>query len=198
MFVIVSMKFVILFFCLVVLMSGVLTSGSNNINKKRSLEKVLQPKNIEISDSLCKGIYKGAEFDSKQGDIAHQYSNVMSKIVGDQLKKLYSEGKYSKVDFQHILMTTKGMNDGDNYVVYELVIPFVRVKDKCDARTAFDHCGGWGHAPDIEKRKAGFVERGPKVMAGNELDISDLKTTKEGLQEFWLQWKHIDYQSECK
>ncbi len=152
---------------------------------------------ILINDTICHGIYKGAEFDKEHGDIGHQYSNLMSKVVGNQLKKLYVEEKYSKVDFEHIQMSTKGMNDGDNFVIYELSIPFKRVQYKCDAMTAFDHCGGWGHSPAIEKRKAGFVERGKTVMVDNILDISELKTTKEGLQEYWLQWKHIDYQKEC-
>jgi hypothetical protein len=169
-------------------------------DKKNTVSEVPIKKKIIVTDSLCRGIYKGVEFNMKMrtnGDIAHQHSNVMSKVVGDQLKKLFSEGKYSKVNFDKIEMKTKGMNNGDNYVVYDLTIPFIRVESKCDAMTSFDHCGGWGHAPAIEKRKAGFAEKGTAVMVGNVLDISDLKTTKEGLQEYWIQWKHVDYQSDC-
>ena len=111
-------------------------------NRKKSILTVVSNRNdFEVSDSLCRGAYKGEEFNSEKGDVAHQYSNAMCKIVGDQLKKLYTEGKYSKVDFPNISMTTKGMNDGDNYVEYELLIPFVRVAGKCDAMTAFDHSG---------------------------------------------------------
>lgn len=191
----VMIRFICIGFGLLLMMSF-LTCGNNS---KKPILKVMSNRNdFEVSDSLCRGVYTGEEFNSKNGDIAHQYSNVMSKIVGDQLKKLYIEGKYSKVDFQNISMTTKGMNDGDNYVEYELVIPFIRVKEKCDAMTAFDHSGGWGHVPDIEKRKEGFYSSEKKVLVGNILEISDLKTTKEGLQEYWLQWKHVDYQSDCE
>ena len=189
------MRLLFLFSIFIVLISCAIDVDKKKVEIKKPVLEISD--NILRSDSLCFGIYKGPEFDRAHGDIGHQYSNVMSKVVGDQLKKLYLEGKYSKVDFEHIKMTTSGMNDGDNYVTYELSIPFIRVQNKCEAMTAFDHCGGWGHAPDLEKRKAGFVERGKLVMVGDDLDISDLKKTKEGLQEYWLQWKHIDYQNEC-
>ncbi len=191
------MRFICINCSLIILLTSFSNCGSKH-KKNSNVKNSIQPKEFVISDSLCKGTYKGVEFDSINGDIAHQYSNVMSKIVGDQLKKLYKEKKYSKVDFRNIRMSTKGMNDGDNYVVYELVIPFIRVKEKCDAMTSFDHSGGWGHVPDIEKRKEGFYSSEKKVLVGNILEISDLKTTKEGLQEYWLQWKHVDYQSECE
>jgi len=35
-------------------------------------------------------------------------------------------------------------------------------------------------------------------MEGHELNISDLKTTREGLQEYWIQWKNKKTQSDCK
>ena len=55
----------------------------------------------------------------------------MSAKVGDKLKDLFSEGKYSKVDFEKIEMTTKGMGSGN--VIYYLKIPFARVNSKCEA-----------------------------------------------------------------
>ena len=192
------MRNLLLFSVCIILISCALDKSEEKAEP--AIEIIKNEETVQTSDSVCRGIYRGIEFDSKKrvnGDIAHQYSNHMSKVVGDQLKKLYSEGKYSKVDFKRIEMSTKGMNDGNNYVVYELIIPFVSVENKCDAMTSFDHCGGWGHAPAIEKRKAGFYEKGETVMVGNILEISDLKTTKEGLQEYWLQWKHVDFQSEC-
>ena len=35
-------------------------------------------------------------------------------------------------------------------------------------------------------------------MKGHELDISNLKTTKEGLQEYWIQWKNKKMQFNCE
>ena len=111
----------------------------------------------------CSGKYTGPEFVDEQTalelnltgtDIAHNYSNLMAKHVGEQLKALYNQGKYVKVDLANIQMSTKGMNDGDEYVEYEITIPFIRVKSKYEAMTSFDHCGGWGHPPELAKRKA--------------------------------------------
>jgi hypothetical protein len=35
-------------------------------------------------------------------------------------------------------------------------------------------------------------------MENHELNISELKTTPEGLQEYWIQWKNKETQSVCK
>jgi hypothetical protein len=35
-------------------------------------------------------------------------------------------------------------------------------------------------------------------MDGQALDISELKTTPEGLQEYWIQWKNKIKESNCK
>ncbi len=109
----------------------------------------------------------------------------MSASVGDQLKALYNSGDYSKVDFSKIKMSTEGMGSGN--VVYTLSIPFMAVKEKCNAYTSFDHVGGWNHTPALAQRKAQLKD---VLLRGQHLDISDLKTTAEGLQEYWIQWKH--------
>ena len=150
-------------------------------------------------DSRCKGKYTGPEFNN-QGDIAHQYSNVITKAVAAKLKDLYSRGIYSKVDFNAIKMTTKGMGTGN--VVYAVDIPFIQVNDKCDAMTGFAHVGGWGHTPELEKRKKELLNYIPSgknenVILNNRLYISPLTKTKEGLEEYWIQWKHRDFQSNC-
>ncbi len=77
----------------------------------------------------------------------------------------------------------------------KLSIPFIAVKEKCDAYTSFDHVGGWNHKPSLSKRKA---ELKKALINGQYLDISDLKTTPEGLQEYWIQWKNKIVQSDCK
>jgi hypothetical protein len=151
------------------------------------------------NESGCSGTYTGVEFNGS-GDIAHQYSNIITKSVGLKLKELYKSGTYVKVNFTGIKMSTKGMGSGN--VIYTVNIPFIGVSDKCDAMTGFAHVGGWGHTPALSTRKQellGYIPDGKteNVILGNKLDISQLTTTKEGLQEYWIQWKHRDYQSEC-
>lgn len=147
---------------------------------------------IECSNNECHGQYEGAEF-INGSDVAHQFSNKMSAVVGNKLKELFKMGEYSKVDFDNITMTTKGMGSGN--VIYYLKIPFKRVTSKCEAFTSFDHVGGWNHIPALETRKNQLKNA---LMINQELDISNLKTTPEGLQEYWIQWKNKDIQSMCK
>jgi hypothetical protein len=147
---------------------------------------------ISCSNAECYGHYKGAEF-IEGSDIAHQFSNKMSAKVGDKLKELFKSGEYSKVDFDHIIMTTKGMGSGN--VIYSLKIPFKRVSTRCEAYTSFDHVGGWNHAPALDARKKQLEKA---LMANQELDISELKVTAEGLQEYWVQWRNKISQAMCE
>lgn len=177
----------------------------SEIEKKEILEKygLLKEQVSETpicNEYGCSGKYTGPESNS-QGDIAHQYSNVITKAVAAKLKSLYTQGKFSKVDFENITMTTQGMGTGN--VVYTVDIPFVSVSDKCDAMTGFAHVGGWGHKPELSARKnelLGYVPKGKNqnVILGDELYVSKLNKTPEGLEEYWIQWKHRDFQSECE
>lgn len=153
------------------------------------------------NENGCTGSYKGVEFVDEEymiklhltgTDIAHNYSNVMCRYVGNKLKELFKQGLYSKVDLKNIRMSTKGMGDGDAYVEYKVFIPFVRVKTKRQAMTAFDHCGGWGHRPDIEERKRQLLKG--RIVKGKRLYVSPLKKTPEGLEEYWIQWRHPKFQ----
>ena len=156
--------------------------------------KILENQNgskITCTDQSCEGSYTGPEFIAGS-DVAHQFSNKMSARVGDQLKELYKKEKYVKVDFSNILMSTKGMGSG--YVTYFLKISFVAVSKKCDAYTSFDHVGGWNHKPALSARKNQLSKA---LLPGETLDISDLKTTDEGLQEYWIQWKNKTVQFDC-
>lgn len=153
------------------------------------------------TDSACSGMYRGVEFVSERyidrlelngTDVAHQYSNKMCEYVGNQLKRLYRDSLYSKVDFSKIRISTKGMNGDSNYVEYKVYIPFKRVP-KNQAMTAFDHSGGWGHKPEIKKRKFDLLSSPNKIVKNRKLWISKLFKTKEGLQEYWIQWQHSDY-----
>lgn len=147
---------------------------------------------IICSDNSCEGTYEGPEF-VYGDDVAHQFSNQMSYAVGNKLKELYKLGNYKKVDFSRITMTTAGMGSGK--VIYSLYIPFIKVTEKCDAYTSFDHVGGWNHSPALTRRKQALSN---VLMKGHELYISDLKTTPEGLQEYWIQWKNKYVQADCE
>ncbi len=153
------------------------------------------------TDSACYGMYRGVEFVSEQyidrlklngTDVAHQYSNKMCEYVGKKLKQLYRDSLYSKVDLTKIRLSTKGMNSGEDYVEYKIYIPFKRVP-KNQAMTAFDHCGGWGHKPELAKRKRDLIFSPNKIVKNQRLWISRLYKTKEGLEEFWIQWQHTDW-----
>lgn len=158
-------------------------------DEKTKAEKHNSP--IICNDKKCEGSYIGPEFINGE-DVAHQFSNKMAAAVGDQLKKLYNDKLYSKVDFKKIQMSTKGMGSGQ--VTYILVIPFIRVSKKCDAYTSFDHSGGWNHAPALAAR---IKQLQNALLPNQTLDISELKTTSEGLQEYWIQWKNKTIQLEC-
>jgi len=174
---------------------------------EQQLRRIITEESSEqpiCSETGCKGTYTGPEFSKNCKDIAHQYSNVITKAVAAKLKELYTSGNYVKVDLDKIKMTTTSVSNkcNQNQTTYTVTIPFVKVSNKCDAMTGFAHVGGWGHTPALDARKQqllGYIPDGKteNVILGNKLDISKLTTTKEGLQEYWIQWKHRDYQSEC-
>lgn len=160
--------------------------------EKKTLKIPIESNSIECTDNNCFGTYIGREF-IEGADIAHQFSNKMSYVVGNKLKEFYRNSDYKKVDFSGISMSTKGMGTG--YVAYKLSVPFVKVSLKCDAYTSFDHVGGWNHKPNLSRRRK---ELKGVLFTGHKLNISELKRTAEGLQEYWIQWKNKETQSDCK
>ena len=147
------------------------------------------------TDSFCKVNYSGPEFTIHKGEIidtAHRMSNLISGEVGKKLKSLYNKKKYAKVDLKKIRMTSIDM-DKLGSVKLEIFIPFKRVKNPCEASTGFDHSGGWGHDPEIEDRKKDLSG----IAVCEELEISPLIKTPENFQEYWIQWKHKDFQANC-
>jgi len=176
---------------IIILILGLLSSNSITSEKGITYNST-QKADINCTDNGCQGIYEGAEF-VDGSDIAHQFSNKISKAVGDKLKELYHSREYRKVDFSKISMSTKGMGSG--HVIYKVSIPFITVEEKCDAFTSFDHVGGWNHSPALNARK---MQLNNVLMDGHSLNISELKTTPEGLHEYWIQWKNKKTQFECK
>ncbi|MDF3026528.1 MAG: hypothetical protein K0S23_835 [Fluviicola sp.] len=196
--------------CLLIFALSCESSGNKRIYTSENQEQLVWDSSSNLpftcvidtpfcTDSACSGMYRGVEFVSERyidrldlngTDVAHQYSNKMCEYVGNKLKQLYRDTLYSKVDFSRIRISTKGMNS--NYVEYKVYIPFKRVP-KSQAMTAFDHCGGWGHKPELKKRKFDLLSSPNKIVKNRRLWISRLFKTKEGLQEYWIQWQHSDY-----
>jgi len=172
---------------IIILLATALLSISN----LASAELLIPEYQISCSETQCTGFYKGPEFIGGD-DVAHQLSNKISQAVGDKLKELYKPGAYAKVDFSTIKMTTEGMGSGT--VEYTVIIPLVLVNTKCEAYTSFDHVGGWNHSPALESRKKQLSK---VLLSGEKLAISNLKSTPEGLQEYWFQWKNKVTQLEC-
>jgi hypothetical protein len=157
------------------------------------------------TESGCSGKYTGPEFSKDCSDIAHQYSNVITKAVATKLKELYKSGNYVKVDLDNIKLSATSVNNvcNQNQTTYSITIPFIKVSNKCDAMTGFAHVGGWGHKPELTARKGeiwGYIPPGKSrnTVVDNLLDVSQLTKTPTGLEEYWIQWKHWDYQSDCE
>ncbi|XOV67375.1 MAG: hypothetical protein ACFHU9_17300 [Fluviicola sp.] len=153
---------------------------------------VIKNSQITCDDGGCYGEYFGPE--ERDGiDVAHRFSNLMCERVGMKLKELYKNGKYNRVRLDEIKMSTTGMGTGQ--VRYRLEIPFWPLTQKCLSCTAFDHVGGWGHKPALSKR---LSELEGELLFDDYLDVSQLYTTPEGLQEYWIQWRHKEVQKGCE
>lgn len=158
-----------------------------NTDVDLSVDNGIQTNNILCTTEACIGAYSGPEFVNKL-DIAHQFSNQMANEVGRTLKTNYKKGTFLKVDLGKIKMTTKHMDNRGN-VIYSINIPFVKVSDSCQACTAFDHRGGWGHKVPEKTIISTFKHK-------KKLEYKEC-STPEGLQEFWIQWQHKHWQKNC-
>ena len=178
-------------------LSALLIFSCSNPKKEVKNTKTKPEKNLVIvcNDSFCKVNYSGPEFTIHKGEIidtAHRMSNLISGEVGKKLKILFNNKKYTKVDLKNIRMTSIDMNNLGS-VKLEIFIPFKRVKNPCEASTGFDHSGGWDHDPAIEKRKKQLLG----IAVCEQLEISSLIKTPENFQEYWIQWKHKEFQANC-
>jgi hypothetical protein len=172
-------------------------TGYEKENMKPNRTKLINKKPYQLfcNESFCKVTYNGPEFVTLKGEIidtAHRMSNLISGEVGRQLKSLFDKKKYTKVDLKKIRMTSFDM-DNLGSVKLEIFIPFKGVKKPCEASTSFDHSGGWDHDPEIEERKKKLL----RIAVCEELEISPLIRTPENFQEYWIQWKHKDFQANC-
>ena len=178
-------------------LSALLLFSCSSPKKEVKNTKTKPEKNLVLvcNDSFCSVNYSGPEFTIHKGEIidtAHRMSNLISGEVGKKLKSLFDKKKYAKVDFNKVRMTSIDM-DNLGSVKLEIFIPFKCVKTPCEARTGFDHSGGWDHDPEIEIRK----KKLSGIAVCEELEISSLIKTPENFQEYWIQWKHKDFQANC-
>lgn len=75
------------------------------------------------------------------GDAIHQLSNIAANVVGKDLKQLYSNSKFYKVDMSGIKMDYG--KDTNNKTYYYITIPLVAVKDNKSAYVNIEHRGSW-------------------------------------------------------
>ncbi len=168
---------------------------------KRVILKEQSSPTINISSNGVSGTYIGPS--ENPNDNTHRFINTISTIVGDELKKLYNKGLWTKVNLNGIKLETiidkrlgDRINNNTGQVEFKVDIPFIRVNNACAAYTSFDHRGGWGHG-EGSKLDDLKEELGKAPTPGTSLDISDIKKTPEGLVEYFAQWKNPNYQSHC-
>ena len=191
------MKKIYHFSIFIVLMTFI-SCDSKNVKEESTTESKSNKKPIltsSISDKGFLGKYVGVEFEGKV-DVAHQFSNKATDIIGKHLKKSYEKGEYLKVDFKNTKITTSGLDLKGN-VAFAIEMPFVKV-DKCEAFTGIEHVGTWVNQNN-EKLDARLSEKLQNLttLSVGEADKAYFHT-EQGYKEYWIQFKHKNYQSNCK
>ena len=112
------------------------------------------------------------------------------------VKIILQKGEFLKVDFKNTKITTSGLDLKDK-VEFLIEMPFLKVS-KCDAYTGIEHCGTWVNQND-EKLDARLKEKLQKLTT---LSVGNIDKayyhTDQGYKEYWIQFKHKNYQSDCK
>ena len=181
---------------------AVLGIGLNSCQAKKNKQKSSQPKkeikqvkypndSIRITKDTFFANYEGAEF-NQDGDIAHQLSNRVADTLGKYLKAAFTKGDYLALDFDHTKITTEGL-DLKGSVNYCIQFPFLHT-NKRDAYTGIEHCGSWDNESDYSLYKK-LQER---LVNLQKMSIGSIKTkqftTPEKFKEYWIQFKHKEYQ----
>ena len=167
-------------------------------------QKVTQRKHqtkvsIKISETELTASYYGPEF--LDGiDTAHRLSNLVATKLGKHLKSEFSKGNYLKVDFKNTIIKTEGkpvfVYPSENYVNYQIKMPFIKVKNSCDAFTGVEHRGTWAKN-DIETEFPYWINNlKAQIAVGNPEYM--LFQTPEGFKEYWVQFRHKNFQGKCK
>lgn len=200
-----SITCLMLLFCMAVLIACKTdrTKKEDEKNKREIQLKREKPDSIRIDKTGLYGIYRGVEFsdtgDISRRDVAHQFSNRVADTLGKYLKAQFKAGNYLSIDFQKTKITTAGMDLKDS-VVYCITMVFKSEK-KCDASTGIEHCGSWSQSEItsryfLKKRLVELKKSLQKISIGKP-DVHFYKTA-EKFQEYWIQFKHKDYQGDCE
>ena len=195
---------------LITLISLLLFVECNTTNNKQHKRKIQEEErkselkrkpnySVTIDQNGLYGTYKGLEFvdtgDVMYNDVAHQFSNFVADTLGKFLKASYKAGNYYSIDFKKTKITTKGMDMKDT-VVYCINMAFKKT-DKCGASTGIEHCGSWGGQEDdlLKKRLDETIQKLAAISIGRPKTCKYV--TKEKFKEYWIQFKHKNYQGDC-
>ena len=195
---------------LIALISLLLFVECNTTNNKQNKRKIQEEErkseikrkpnySVTIDQNGLYGTYKGLEFvdtgDVMYNDVAHQFSNFVADTLGKFLKASYKAGNYYCIDFKKTKITTKGMDMKDT-VVYCINMAFKK-KDKCGASTGIEHCGSWGGQADdiLKKRLDETITNLAPLCIGRPKTYKYV--TDEKFKEYWIQFKHKNYQGDC-
>lgn len=185
-------------FLFIVLLGIGLTSCQTEKKKQKSIhpkKEIKQKKypndSIRITKNFCYASYEGAEF-NQDGDIAHQLSNRVADTLGKYLKAAFKKGDYLALDFDHTKITTEGL-DLEGSVKYYIQFPFLHT-NKRDAFTGIEHCGSW----DNESNYSLYKKLQERLINLQKMSVGSIKTkqftTAEKFKEYWIQFKHKEYQ----
>jgi len=195
---------------LIALISLLLFVECNTTNNKQNKRKIQEEErkseikrkpnySVTIDQNGLYGTYKGLEFvdtgDVMYNDVAHQFSNFVADTLGKFLKASYKAGNYYSIDFKKTKITTKGMDMKDT-VVYCINMVFKKT-DKCGASTGIEHCGSWGGQADdlLKKRLDETITNLAPLCIGRPKTCKYV--TDEKFKEYWIQFKHKNYQGDC-
>ena len=195
---------------LIALISLLLFVECNTTNNKQNKRKIKEEErkseikrkpnySVTIDQNGLYGTYKGLEFvdtgDVMYNDVAHQFSNFVADTLGKFLKSSYKAGNYYCIDFKKTKITTKGMDMKDT-VVYCINMAFKKT-DKGGASTGIEHCGSWGGQEDdlLKKRLDETIQKLAAISIGRPKTCKYV--TKEKFKEYWIQFKHKNYQGDC-
>jgi hypothetical protein len=169
-------------------------------------EKIVQKEKAVKSKIYCiiendelLASYEGPEFLNNR-DTAHLLSNLVANELGNHLKIEFKKKNYLIVDFKNTKIQTKGnpqfRSPSEEIVKYTIVMPLLKVKNACDAFTGIEHRGTWARN-DIETGFPEWIQKLKSQIAVGEIE-SQLYSTPEGFKEYWVQFKHKNYQADCK
>lgn len=153
----------------------------------------------KIENDRLLASYEGPEFLNDR-DTAHLLSNLVANELGKHLKMEFGKKNYIKVDFKNTKIQTKGNPQfrypSEENVKYTIEMPLLKVKNACDAFTGIEHRGTWARN-DIETGFPEWIQKLKNQIAVGEIE-SQLYSTPEGFKEYWVQFKHRNYQGKCR